>query len=154
MKKNYCFFIFAIENGGKKKCRSSRLKALLPHGFDAVADIVEDMAALGAAAGREETTDDAGNMAADVKLLRVVNADALHAKTEPADTRKDDRLALRQSMFQNTLQFGHHTDDGTFAETAVAAGFGGYIVEGHLALADCFCKILAIRTAALDIVFD
>ena len=124
----------------------------MPHGFDAVTEVIEDVAALNAAACGQESTDNTGNVAADVKLLRVINAYALHTETESTDTRKNDRLTFRQPVFQDFLQFRYYTDDGTLGETAVTTGFCCNVVEGYLALTDRFCKILSIRAAALDIV--
>lgn len=92
----------------------SRPEAFLPHGLDAVADIIKDMAALDATPGREETTDDAGDVAADVKLLRVVDAHALHTETEAADAGKYDRMTFRQPLLDNLLKIGDHAGDGTF----------------------------------------
>lgn len=69
-------------------------EAVLPDGFDAVADIVEDVTALDATAWGEETADDAGDVATDVELLRVVDTGALHTKAETADAWEDHRLAL------------------------------------------------------------
>ena len=52
------------------------------------------MASLNTATGREETADDAGDVAADVECLRVIHPDALYTKTETADAKENDRLTL------------------------------------------------------------
>ena len=57
-----------------------RFKARLPYGFDTLAEVVEDVAALDTATGREETADDSGDVAADVECLRVIHPDALYTK--------------------------------------------------------------------------
>jgi hypothetical protein len=56
-----------------------RLKACLPDGFDTFAEVVEDMTALDAATSREETTDDACDVTADVECLRIIHTDAFYA---------------------------------------------------------------------------
>jgi len=56
-----------------------RLKACLPDGFDTFAEVVEDMTALDAATSREETTDNAGDVTADVECLRIIHTDAFYA---------------------------------------------------------------------------
>ena len=66
----------------------------LPDGFDTFAEVVEDMTAWDATAGREETTDDAGDVAADVECLRIIYPDAFHPKAEAADTWEYDCLTL------------------------------------------------------------
>lgn len=71
-----------------------RLKPRLPYGFDTLAEIIEDMASLNTATGREETADDACDVAADVECLRVIHPDALYTKTETADAKENDRLTL------------------------------------------------------------
>lgn len=52
------------------------------------------MASLNTATGREETADDACDVAADVECLRVIHPDALYTKTETADAKENDRLTL------------------------------------------------------------
>lgn len=102
---------------GKEKEKhgpGSRLKAFLPLCLDAIADIVEDTAALDAAPGRQEATDDTGDMAAEAECLRIVNAYTLHTKTETADTVKNDRLTISQPLLQDTLKLRHHTENSTF----------------------------------------
>ena len=71
-----------------------RFKTRLPDGFDTFAEVVEDMASLNTATGREETADDAGDVTVDVECLRVIHPDALYTKTETADARENDRLPL------------------------------------------------------------
>ena len=80
-----------------------RFKARLPDGFDTIAEVVEDMATLDAATGREETTDDAGDMTTDVECLGIIHTDALHAKTETSYTWKDYSLPLGKSLLQDVL---------------------------------------------------
>ena len=55
-----------------------RFKARLPDGFDTFAEVVEDMATLDATTGREETTDDAGDMTTDVESLGIINPDTFY----------------------------------------------------------------------------
>lgn len=88
-----------------------RFETVLPDGLDTLADVVENVAALNATAGGEETADDPGNVLADVELLRIIYTDALHAEAETSDARKDHRLTLPQFLFQDVLQFRHHADD-------------------------------------------
>ena len=45
------------------------------------------MATLDATTGREETTDDAGDMTTDVECLRIIHTDTLHTKTETSYSR-------------------------------------------------------------------
>lgn len=68
-----------------------RLEALVPDGLHTVAEVVDDMAVLGAAAsvdtmaGRQEAADDTGDVTADVELLRIVHADTFYTEAETAD---------------------------------------------------------------------
>ena len=71
-----------------------RFEAFLPDGFDTVAEVVEDVAALDAAAGRKEATDDASDVAADVEVFGIFDTDALYSETEAADARKNDGLTF------------------------------------------------------------
>jgi hypothetical protein len=80
-----------------------RLKARLPDGFDAFAEVVEDMAALDTATGRQETADDAGDVTADVERLRIINPDTFYTKTETSYTWKDYSLPLGKSLLQDVL---------------------------------------------------
>jgi hypothetical protein len=80
-----------------------RLKARLPDGFDTFAEVVEDMATLDATTGREETTDDAGDMTTDVESLGIIHTNALHTKTETSYTWKDNSLPLGKSLLQDVL---------------------------------------------------
>jgi hypothetical protein len=50
----------------------------LPNGLDALAEIINDMVTLGATAGRQETTDNTGDVMPDVESLRTVHTDALY----------------------------------------------------------------------------
>lgn len=68
------------------------LESFLPDGLDAFAEVVEDMAALDAAACRQEAADEAGDVLADVEVLRIIHTNALHAQAETADAGQDDRL--------------------------------------------------------------
>ena len=72
----------------------------MPDGFDTIAEVVEDVAALDAAAGWQETTDEAGDMAAEIEFFRIVDADTLHMKTETTDARQDNRLAIGEFIFE------------------------------------------------------
>ena len=87
----------------KVECQRLRFEAFLPDGLDTLAEVIKDMPACDATAGREETTDDAGDVAPDIKVLRVVNTDAFHTKAETSDAWKDNRLSFRQPMFQDVL---------------------------------------------------
>ena len=57
----------------------------MPDGLHPVAEVVEDPASSDTAAGREEAADDAGDVSADVELLRFIDTYTFHAKAEPAD---------------------------------------------------------------------
>ena len=131
-----------------------RLEAGLPDGFDAFAEVVEDVAALDAAAGREEAADDAGDVASDVEVLLVFDTDALHTQAEAADAGKDDRLALTQFLLHEVLDLGGDTYHSALRETTVATSFFSNLIERHFSLTDCFCKIFSLRAAALDVVLD
>ena len=131
-----------------------RLEAFLPDGVHTVAEVVEDVAAVDAAAGGEETADDAGDVVTDVEVFRVVHANAFHAKAEAADTGKDDGLAVAEPLFEDILQLSHYADHRALCKSAVATCLGGYFVERHLALTDGFCKVFSKGTAALDVVPD
>jgi hypothetical protein len=126
----------------------------MPDGLDALAEVIEDMAALDATASREETADNAGDVLADVECLGIIHTNTLYAKTETADAWEHDCLTLRKPLLQDVLQFRHYTNNGSLAEAAVATSLGGYLIERDLALTDCFSKIFSIRTAALDVVLD
>ena len=80
-----------------------RFKTRLPDGFDTFAEVVEDMATLDATTGREETTDDAGDMTTDVESLGIIYTNALHTKTETSYTWKDNSLPLGKSLLQDVL---------------------------------------------------
>ena len=66
----------------------------MPDGFDAIAEVVENVATLGAAAGGKETANDAGDMTTDVEGLGIVNTDALHTQAETADAGEDNCMSL------------------------------------------------------------
>ena len=131
-----------------------RFKARLPYGLDTLAEVVEDMATLDAATGWEETADDAGDVASDVEFLRIIHPDTLYPKAETADSWEYDRLTLGKAVLQDILEFCYHTIHSSLREAAVTASLSGYLIERHLALTDCFCKVFAIRVAALDVVLD
>ena len=63
----------------------SWFEASLPDGLDTLAEVVEDVAVLGpftdvdAATCWKETTDDAGDVTADVECLRIIHTDAFYA---------------------------------------------------------------------------
>ena len=75
---------------------SSRFEAFLPDGLDSVAEVVEDVAALDATACGEEAADDAGDVTADVELLRIIDTYTLYAKTETTDSVEHYGLTLGQ----------------------------------------------------------
>ena len=87
---------------------------VVPDGLHAVAEVIENVAVLDAAAGREEATDNAGDVAADVERLWIIHADALHAEAEAADARQDDSLAVTQFFLQQVLKLRDDTNDGAF----------------------------------------
>ena len=123
-----------------------RLKACLPDGFDAFAEVVEDMATLDAATGWEKT--------ADVEFLRIIHPDTLYPKAETADSWEYDRLTLGKSVLQDILKFCYHTIHSPLGKSAVTASLSGYLTERHLALTDCFRKKFPIRATALNVVLD
>jgi len=100
----------------------------LPDGLDAVAEVVEDVAALDVATGGEEAADDAGDVVTDVECLGGINTDTLHTKAETADARKDDGLAVAQFLLHDILNLSGDSDNGTFGEATIATGFCGYFV--------------------------
>ena len=86
-----------------KSQNNSRFEAFLPNGLDALAEIINDMVTLGATAGRQETTDDAGDVMPDVECLRTVHTDALYTQAETADAWEHHRLTVGKPMFQDVL---------------------------------------------------
>ena len=66
----------------------------MPDCFDAIAEVVENVAALDATAGGKEAADDASDMTADVEGLGIVDTDALHTQTETADAREDNCMSF------------------------------------------------------------
>ena len=129
-------------------------EALLPDDLDALAEVIEDMSARDAATCGEKAADDTRDVASDVKVLRVIDTDTLHAEAETADAWKDDRLAFRQTVFQNVLKFCDHHDDRTLGTAAVPTGFLCNFIECDLTLTDGLGIIFPIAAAALDIVLD
>ena len=103
-------------------------EAFLPDDLDAVAEIVEDVAALDAAPCGQETADDTGDVTRDVKVLGIVDTDTLHAKAETADAWKDDRLTFRQPMLEDVLQFGDHHDDRSLGTAAFVYKTGRFFL--------------------------
>ena len=83
----------------------SRLKACLPDGLDALTEVVEDMAPLDTATGREETAYDACDVTTDVERLRIIDTDALYPKAETSDAWKNNGLTFRKPMLQDILKF-------------------------------------------------
>ena len=73
--------------------------AFLPDGLDAHTEVVEDMAALDAATSWQETTDEAGDMAAEIEFFRIGNTNTLHMKTETTDAWQDNCLAIGEFLF-------------------------------------------------------
>ena len=90
---------------------------MLPDGLDAFAEVVEDVAALDAAAGREKTADDAGDVASDVEVLRVFDTDALHTEAEAANAGKDDGLAFTEFLLHDVLDLGGNTHHRALRKT-------------------------------------
>ena len=78
---------------------------MLPDGLYAIAEVVEDVAALNAAAGREEATDNAGDVTADVEHFRIVHADAFHAEAEAANAWKHHPEKITISFAISQLAF-------------------------------------------------
>lgn len=120
------------------------LGPLVPHGFHAFAEVVKDVAALDAATGGQEAADDAGDVAADVESLGVVDANALDTQAESADAGQYHGLTFAQFLLKQVLQFRHDTDDSAFAETAVAVDFLADVVNGHFALTDGLGEVFAV----------
>lgn len=112
------------------------------------------MAALHATAGREEATDDAGDVVAETEVLGTVHTDTLHTETETADAGKDHRMAVGKVLLQQMLQLRDDTRDGALGETALATGLSSNLVERHLALTDGLRKVFTKRAAALDIILN
>ena len=83
---------------------SLRLEAFLPDGLDVLAEVIDDVAAYGATAGGEEAADDASDVAADVELLRIIDALAFHTQTETADAWQHHRVAVAQPGLHQILQ--------------------------------------------------
>lgn len=71
-----------------------RLEACLPYGLYALAEIVEDVAALNTATGWQETTNDAGDVAADIEFLRVIHTDAFYTQAEATYARQNNRFSF------------------------------------------------------------
>lgn len=75
----------------------------MPDGLDAFAEVVEDVAALDAAAGWEETADNAGDVATDVERLGIIDSDTLYTETEATNAWKNDSLSIL-SILSNILR--------------------------------------------------
>ena len=61
---------------------------------------------------------------------------------------------LAEPLLHDVLNLSSDSDDRAFGEAAVATRLSGYLVECHLALAHCLCKVFTVRAAALDVVPD
>ena len=96
-----------------------RLEAQLPDGGDALAEVVEDVAGCGAATGRKEATDDAGDVTTDVELIGLVYALAFHTEAEAADAWQYDGVAVGELHLHGVLQVGDHAYG---CRTVVASG--------------------------------
>ena len=72
------------------------------------------MASLNATACWKESADDAGDVATDIEILRVVYTDTLYTKTETAYAWQNDGLSVRQFLLKYILQFCNYTYNGTF----------------------------------------
>ena len=121
------------------------LAAFLPRDLHTIAEVIEDMAILDAAAGREETADDAGDVTPDVELVRIIHADALHAKAESANAWEDNCLSFGQPMLQDVLKFGDYHHNRSLGTSAVPAGFLGNFINRDLALTDGLGEIFVHR---------
>ena len=71
-----------------------RFEAFLPDGFDTVAEVVENVAALNTASSRKESADNSGDVTADVELLWVFDTNAFHTETKTTNTWKDNGLTF------------------------------------------------------------
>ena len=131
-----------------------RFEAFLPDGLDTVAEVIEDVATLDTTTGRQETTDNAGDVLSDVECLGIIHTDALHTETETADARKHHRLSLTKPVFKDVLKLRHHTDDRSFGKPTVTTSLLCDFAKCYLTLAHGLCKIFAIRAAALDVVLN
>ena len=75
----------------------------MPDGLDTFAEVVENMAALDATASGEEAADDAGNMAANIEILGIIDTDALHTQAEATNARQHNGLAVAQFLLHGVL---------------------------------------------------
>ena len=126
----------------------------MPDSLHTVAEVVEDVAALNAAACGKEAADNTGDVLADVERLRVIDTDTLHTEAETAYAREHYCLSFSKPVLQNILQLRYHAYDGTLGNTAVTTCLCRDFIEGDLTLTHCLGKIFPIRTAALNIVLD
>ena len=120
------------------------LSAFLPSDLHTIAEVIEDMAILDATASREETADDAGDVTTDVELVRIIHADALHAKAESANAWEDNCLPFGQPMLQDVLKFGYYHHNRSLGTSAVPTGFLGNFINRDLALTDGLGEIFAV----------
>jgi hypothetical protein len=93
-------------------------------------------------------------MTAEVKLLRVVDTDALHPQTKTANAGKDDRLSIGQFFFKQLLQFCNHPNNCSFRETTVATSFCRNLVECYFALTNGFGVVFSIAVPTFNVVLD
>lgn len=75
----------------------------MPDDLHTLAEIIEDVAVLNTTASGKETADDAGDVAADIEVLGVIDTDTLYTQAESSDARKDDRLSLTQFLLESIL---------------------------------------------------
>ena len=75
----------------------------MPDDLHTLAEIIEDVAALNTTASGKETADDAGDVAADIEVLGVIDTETLYTQAESSDARKDDRLSLTQFLLESIL---------------------------------------------------
>ena len=75
----------------------------MPDGLDTFAEVVENMTALDATTSGEEAADDAGNMAADIEILGIIDTDALHTQAEATNARQHNGLPFTQFLLHSIL---------------------------------------------------
>ena len=95
-----------------------RLEAFLPDGLHTVAEVIEDMTSLDAAASGEEAADDTSDVSRDIELLRIIDTYTFHAKAESADAWEDNRLPFdlyREGIFYYGTSKYRHENDGASA---------------------------------------
>ena len=130
----------------------SWFEAFVPDDLHALAEFIEDVSALDAAAGGKEATDDASDVVADIECLWVVDTDTFHTEAETTDTGEHHSLALTQFLFEHVLKFRDDTRDGAFRETTVSANLLTDFVECNLTLTHGLGKVSPVRTATLNVV--